>query len=193
MTSNTSKTDLGEAQRFLDLLAPDEDVTFQTFSDKKGGGAGQTLSRVLHGRLKDHSNELADLNAQGAGVFFMVNQGDGIVHKPARSCRTARSVIKVRANFVDLDGSPLEPVLECKVAPSIVVGSSPKRWHAYWLVDGETLDQFSTIQRQLSAQFSGDPTVHDLPRVMRLPGFLHRKGEPYCVSILHTNPKEHQQ
>jgi hypothetical protein len=39
----------------------------------------------------------------------------------------------------------------------------------------------------LIARFASDPRVHDLPRVMRLPGFFHRKGEPFMVRIVRVN------
>lgn len=176
--------DLAEAQRFLDVLAPDEDVTFQTFADTPHLSGKQRLIRVLHGRLKDHAAELSRLNDLGAGVFFMVNAGDGVLHDGEKTCRTARNVVRVRANFVDLDGSPIEPILECPALPSIVVSSSPGRWHAYWLMDGEKLTQFRSVQEQLIERFKADKAVKDLPRVMRLPGFLHRKKDPYLVKVV---------
>lgn len=187
----TSKqsVDLPEAQRFLDLIAHDEDVTFQTFPDSEAVKSDRSLARVLHGRLADHAAELTRLNDSGAGVFFMVNAGDGVQHQGEKTCRTAKNVTRVRANFVDLDGSPLEPVLECPAPPSIVVISSPGRWHAYWLVDGEQLTQFRSVQEQLIERFRADPSVKDLPRVMRLPGFFHRKNTPFLVKILNA-PKE---
>ena len=46
------------------------------------------------------------------------------------------------------------------------------------------LDQFESVQKTLIARFDGDPAVHDLPRVMRLPGFYHHKHEPFLVRII---------
>jgi len=86
--------------------------------------------------------------------------------------------------FVDLDGAPLEPVTQATLKPHITVESSPGRYHAYWLVDGLPLDAFTTTQFAFANRFRGDPTVKDLPRVMRLPGFLHRKNEPFRTRIL---------
>jgi hypothetical protein len=182
--------DKPEAQRFLDLIAPDENVTFQTFPDSELLKRERSLIRVLHGRLVDHADELTQLNDSGAGVFFMVNAGDGTQHPGEKTCRTAKNVIRVRANFVDLDGSPLQPVLECPAPPNIVVSSSPDRWHAYWLVDGEDLAQFRSVQEQLIERFKADPSVKDLPRVMRLPGFLHRKNTPYLVKVVSKSGAE---
>jgi len=181
--------DVTEAQRFLDLLAPDEDVTFQTFPEPTSQKESKSLIRVIHGRLKDCAAELTRLNESGAGIFFMVNAGDGKVHEGERSCRTKKNVIRVRANFVDLDGSPLEPVMESPAVPSIVVSTSPGRWHAYWLVEGEPLSAFTPTQEELNRKFSTDPTVKDLPRVMRLPGYLHRKATPFLTRMTYPTMK----
>lgn len=166
--------DLSAAARFLDLVAEGEAVTFQTFADRGKGGA---QARILHGYLDEHAVELQRLNAAGAGIFWMVNYGDG-------KGRTAANVTGVRALFVDLDGAPLAPVVACGVQPHAVVESSPGRFHAYWLVTGCTREQFAGLQKALAAKFDGDSSVHDLPRVMRLPGFVHRKGEPFTTRVL---------
>lgn len=166
----TLEPDLIQAQAFLAFLAGDESVTFQTFDD--GADKNRALARILHGTLEEHGTTLASLNAQGAGVFVMVNRGDGLGRK-------AENVTAIRALFVDLDGSPLEPVLSCAVKPHLTIESSPDRYHAYWLVSGCALEQFTQYQAALAAKFDGDRVVKDLPRVMRLPGFWHQKGEPF--------------
>lgn len=168
--------DLAMAARFLDALAPGETVTFQTFDDvKRDGKADRKLRRILHGTLEQHAAALKDLGRRGAGAFVMVNRGDG-------RGRTARNVTAVRALFWDLDGAPLAPLLEAAkragLEPHIVVESSPGRWHAYLLVESCPLAQFGPLQVALAERFGGDPVVKDLCRVMRLPGTLHRKGEP---------------
>jgi hypothetical protein len=42
------------------------------------------------------------------------------------------------------------------------------------------------VQRELIATFDGDASIHDLPRVMRLPGFWHLKGDPFMVRMIET-------
>ncbi len=96
----------------------------------------------------------------------------------------------VRALFVDLDGDPLAPVLESPLEPHAIIESSPGRFHAYWLVDGCPLDQFSQWQKAMAARFNGDPSVHDLPRVMRVPGFVHHKGAPFASRVLRLTPMQ---
>ena len=167
--------DLAAAARFLAALSPDTHYTFQTFDDAKRGRNGMT--RVLHGTLAAQSRRLVALNDKGAGVFVMVNRGDG-------NGRRANNVTGCRALFLDLDGSPIEPVLAAPIPPRITVESSPGRWHAYWPVADLPPEQFTAAQKALAGMFAGDPKVHDKPRVMRLPGFLHRKGDPFLSRLV---------
>lgn len=166
-----------EAEKFLKLLEPKGDTfTFQTFDDD-AKRKSKSLAHVLHGTLADHWNQLCALNKAGAGVYITVNETD-------LKGRKAENVTRIRAVFVDLDGAPLPPVLK-KPLPHIVVESSPKRWHAYWRVNGMPLDakEYREVQRQLVRKFKSDPAIVDLPRVLRLPGFVHQKGKPFNVRI----------
>lgn len=165
-----------DAERFLHLLAPGEPVTFQTFGEGATKGR-RDLSHILHGSLAQHAGTLASFNARGAGVYWMPNRGDG-------KGRKAGNVRGIRALFVDLDGAPLEPVRAAALQPHCIVESSPGRWHAYWRVVDCPPGQFSTIQKRLAARFNGDGSVIDLPRVMRLPGFDHRKGKPFASHLI---------
>lgn len=164
-----------DAGIFLAALdAPGAAFTFQTFDDTPAKRPG--FAQVNQGTLAQHAGYLARMNDRGAGVFVTVNETDGMGRK-------AKNVQRVRAWFVDLDGAPLASVLTSAEPAHIIVESSPDRWHAYWLVQDCPLDQFKPAQKALAARFGGDDKVIDLPRVMRLPGFLHRKGEPFRTRI----------
>ena len=175
------KPDLAQATAFLSALDPSGIFTFQTFDDK--GRKPDPLARVFHGTLAQHADALEKLQQKDAGVFVMVNQGDGVTHEGKSSCRTSASVICIRALFADLDGAPLQPVIDA-LQPDIVIESSPGRWHAYWVTSDCPLDEFGKRQKQIAAKFRSDPKVCDLPRVMRLPGFFHQKGEPFMTRMI---------
>lgn len=166
--------DIDVARRFVDVMAEGEAGTWQTFADQRGRAG---LSVIRHGDLGECAPELVSLNSRGAGVFWMVNYGDG-------KGRRAENVTGVRALFVDLDGTPLGPVATAPVEPHAIVESSPQRWHAYWLVDRCPLEQFGRWQKAMATRFGGDAAVHDLPRVMRLPGFVHHKGAPFVSRLV---------
>ena len=152
-----------------------EPFTFQTFDDN-ADRKDKALTRQFYGTLDQHAQALHALNARGAGVYVTVNQTDG-------NGRTAKNIKAVRALFVDFDSiDESRPVrLQASpVPPTVIVESSKGKHHAYWVVDGIALDEFSVCQKQLIAYFSStgdtpDKAVHDLPRVMRLPDFIHAK------------------
>lgn len=173
---------LESATSFLRLLDPSGVFTFQVIPEARDARF-PTFQRVEHGTFEEHRRLLTIMNNRGAGIFVMVNAGDGVVRDGARTCRTTANVTRVRALFVDLDGAPIVPVLTSALSPDWVVQSSPGRWHAYWAVNDCPLPSFERAQDALAARFGGDPKVKDLPRVMRLPGFFHRKAEPYLSEL----------
>jgi hypothetical protein len=150
--------------------------TFQTLDDRKAGK--QDLVRCVHAPLKAIAQMLSRLNEEGAGIFVTVNA--------TRGRRTAADITAVRALFIDEDG-PRTTAL--KLPPSIVVRSARGN-HVYWLVQpGQKLEAFTTSQKQLAKVYTSDPTVCDLPRVMRLPGFAHQKGDPVPVTLEEIHPE----
>jgi len=136
-----------KAALFLEALAgKDASFTFQTFDDvkerlkanKKDKGF-DPFARVYNGTFNQHKNALAALNAKGAGVYVTVNQTD-------LKGRTLANMLKVRALFVDLDGSPIQPIQDLPedLQPHIIIESSTNRYHAYWLVNNCTLKIHAT-------------------------------------------------
>lgn len=186
------QTGIAEAARFLKLLDPQADqFTFQTFDDEKLS-KDKSLTRIFHGTLDQHATTLSELNARGAGVFVTINETD-------LQGRKAENVVAVRHFFVDTDGAPHKPILSAArdsgILPSCVVESSPGNYHIYWKAACDLAD-FRAIQTALIDKFGTDKSVHDLPRVMRLPGFYHQKRAdgkyknacgPYLVTIRASN------
>ena len=168
-----------EAQAFLDDLEPDGQFTFQSFDDRDDDTKPKRrwLIEVLHGTLAVLWDRLVDLNRRGAGIFVTINRTD-------LTGRKKENIVAVRAVFVDLDGSPLQPILECALKPNMVIESSPGRYHAYWLCRDFPLNEFERTQGALVKRFSGDSNCMDISRVMRMPGFFHRKGEPVMTRRL---------
>jgi P4 family phage/plasmid primase-like protien len=183
-SGNTWYSDLGPTWRYLAVLVGnDRNLTLQAIPDKKKGRP--VCAPICHANLYDGDllDRLFQWNGEGFGIFIMVNEGDG-------QGRRRENVVSVRAVFVDLDGAPLEPVLDAPLRPHIVVETSPGRFHVYWKVQGLSLNNFSRVQRELARRFGGDLAVSDLPRLMRLPGFHHRKGDAFPVELqeAHEHP-----
>jgi hypothetical protein len=179
--SSAIQTERDQAERFLAALDPDAKAfTFQTFDDNSDR-KDKALVKVLSGSLAQHWNTLVKLNGRGAGIFVTVNETD-------LKGREASNIVRIRAVFADLDGAPLEPVLaEGIPRPHIVTETSAGRWHVYWRVENMPRDEFTGLQKILIERFDADKSVHDLPRVMRIPGFVHRKGEPFLSRLVEAN------
>lgn len=89
---------------------------------------------------------------------------------------------------MDLDGASPEPIKDVRLRPHFVVESSPGKYHFYWMVGPDfPLDKFTLVQKALALKFDGDPSVCDLPRVMRLPGLFHTKDSPVLTNIIEAN------
>ena len=143
--------------------------TFQTFDDCKEKRPG--ITKVFH----NDTSKLEEINFYGGGIFLTVNETDG-------KGRRKENITRIRAIFVDLDGSPLEPALEHN--PHMVVETSQGKFHCYWFVKDFPIEAFSDTQKRLAEMFNGDPVVHDTSRVMRVPGYWHQKNEAFLSRII---------
>jgi len=179
---NGSKCSFEEAERFSPIIGvPTAPNCFQTFDDSPR--KDPSLARTLHGSVKSLWPELCGLNSRGAGIFVAVN----VVEFEKR--RMTENVLRVRACFADNDNPLAQGRIEAEIArlglpPSVIVQSSPGKRHYYWLVHDCPLHCFTPMQRAIAAALGTDPAVCDLPRVMRLPGFLHQKAEPFLAHVV---------
>jgi hypothetical protein len=179
-TQTLDGLDTAAAAAFLSHVFPDAARhVFQTFTDDKVARRGKgrdDLAHVRFGSLSDHAAELSRLTAQGAGVFFTVNEINGGNRLAANVSRTQNVL------FVDLDGTALSRIDELGLKPHAIVESSPGRWQVYWLVDDLPLAQFKELILRLAVVLDADKSVATLAQVMRLPGSLHQKKTPHRVT-----------
>jgi hypothetical protein len=148
-----------------------------------GKKAGQRVNTV---------NFLTFMQGLGAGVFVTINKLDGRGAK-------AENVIGVRAFIADADDAAqlsglhqftartgLPPTLMAEsgglaIGPD---GAIVPKLQAYWFVEGCPLDQFTPAQELLNSRTGCDPSIKDLARVLRLPGFFHQKRDPRMTRIV---------
>lgn len=149
-------------------------VTLQAFDD--GPGKRRELAAVRGGTLRDLWPWVCAMQDRGAGVFCTVNA-------TTVGQRRAADVTQVRALFADFDG--VEPGA-WHLPPSMVVQSGHGK-HAYWVVQDAPIDGFVEAQKRIALHYGSDFKVHDLPRVMRLPGTWHQKGEPVMVDLVQVS------
>jgi hypothetical protein len=178
--SNLNQADAG---RFLKLLDPKaKSFTFQTFDDKKT--ARRDLARVIHSPAWA---ELLQMHAHGAGIYATINETDG-------KGRGSDNIVRVRAIWQDDDDGFTGAF---PLAPSLVVQSSPGRFQRYWLVaddwpaDEQGRKDFAAVMDRMVESYGNDKGAKDISRVLRVPGFLHRKQSPQLVSIVEASGKRY--
>lgn len=148
--------------------------TWQTFADAP---TCSEPARLMHGSLGEVHRELHRLNEAGCGVFVTVNATDLLG-------RRAFNVKRIRALFVEFDGNTPGAF---HLPPSIVV-QSKAGLHVYWTIDdGDDVAAFKPAQLRLIQHYQSDPVIHDLPRVLRVPGYYHCKAAPFMVEMLEAS------
>lgn len=171
-----------EKQYKCKLLAPEVIQGFRLIPERNK----KIAPCKLFGAVSDPATQaaLTGGNYSGQAVFFTVNQLDGVGF-------SRENVTHARALFIDIDKphSPagLRALLKNAPAPSLIVESSPHKYHVYWvLADPEpvTGNWFTDQQKRLIKLFGSDGVVHDLPRIMRYPGFYHLKNDPFLVRVV---------
>ncbi len=181
MASTTASIDRDQIGHFLRTLDPDAKwFTIQMFTDREHKPTPDPLAKVFNvNRITD---DVLDLYAQGAGVWVTINDTDG-------NGRKAKAVTRVRAVWQE-DDDGFEG--DFPIEPSLVVETSPGHYHRYWLVDGDwPADEqgrkdFAGVMATMVAAYGSDKGAKDISRVLRVPGFLHRKNpdEPHMVAIV---------
>lgn len=183
------RADAGEDLREFNIAVfgeLDPIVTLQSIDDNKKR-SDKRLAQTKHGRMAGLWPWIQEMQAKGCGIYVTVNETDG------SGTRRAENITKVRAVGVDMDTPELDNLGNLSRfprKPQAVVCSSPGKYQAWWLLADAPLDAEDNRVRARSilTLLHGDKTVHDLPRVLRLPGTLHQKNpnNPHYVFVVAT-------
>src|SRR5262249_45283689 len=176
-----------EIRRFLRVLDPAaKGFTFQTFDDDRSNG--HDLNASLARSTSDRA-EVLRLYGFGAGVYVTVNETE-------LAGRKRENIKRIRAVWQEDDEGhgglfPLES--------SAVIESSPGHFHRYWFVsdhwpaDEKGRADFAAVMERMVLSYGCDKNAKDLSRVLRLPGFLHRKDptRPHMVRIVQESGRRY--
>jgi predicted P-loop ATPase len=181
VTDERSST-VNDTETWIHHIAGDPDaiLCWQPIDD---GPDPKRKFRPFYGRLSERIDELKAQNADNIGVFATVADTDGGGRKEA-------NITAVRACYVDVDDKHNVDfeAIGALLQPSMVVhGRGPG--HIYYrLVAGQLLSLFRQTQKGLITGIGTDPVIHDLTRVMRVPGFNnHKHGGCVPVTIKYVH------
>lgn len=136
--------------------------------------------RNLRGTFGEVKTQLDAANLSSrAAIYLMIQGNDGLGFGK-------NNVNDIRALFLDLDEdgpAKLEAVMQGPHTPNLVIESSPNKYHCYWQVTDLPVAEYEGRTKQLIEKYGGDPSCHDLARILRVPGFYHHKTEPFRSRI----------
>jgi len=159
--------DRGLAELYVEVLTGDKDTPMHwtaLWGVKEEKRPAKCISFSSLGEVWDN---LVKVNKEGYGVYCVVNKTDGEGAKGA-------NVTGLRALFIDCDaGEPDESLFHEDFLPSFFVNCR-RGPHYYWLLNRNcALESFTPAQKVLITHFNSDPAIHNLSRLMRVPGFVH--------------------
>ena len=144
-------------------------------------GAGDLLRKV---------NILKEKNRQNQNIYIGANPRKA----PGGSKR--QDVALSRCLFADFDHIDWKEaqrrMKRAQLPESTLALNSGHGIHAYWrLTDSiKDLDRWTQLQKALIAAVDSDRSIHDPPRIMRLPGFLNHKPPPAECAIIRADPDQ---
>ncbi|MBC8471326.1 MAG: AAA family ATPase [Planctomycetes bacterium] len=162
------------------IFEPDDWVELRAL---KGGAARKLWSRACE--LQKLKTKLLNLNKDTWNIHFGPNP------RKEYGCSGDESVDLCRCIFVDFDNlcnsthCSLSDIALAKITeaglqrPSVVINSG-HGVHCYWRLKGPLEPGFwQEIQQRLNNTVDSDSSIQNPERLMRLPGFLNTKSEPY--------------
>ena len=194
--------DFQAASKFIEALtgSPDTPCTWQTFSDiakQLTAEEAKAKAKTEYGTLREWWPQFLKWQDDKRGIYVTIQE-------TGSKARTAKDVTSLRALMVDIDppkdenGNP-RPFTEqeraeiiarfhaAPIPPHMIVFSGNGVYGYWWLEPGQAIDAFGDTQKHLIQWFKSDAAVHDLPRVMRLPGTLNLKSEPRPAFIIESH------
>ena len=140
------------------------------------------------GQLHELDAELSSANAGGENVYIGANPR-------RRKGSTSTDVACARCVFVDIDKSTPEAAMQ-RIAdaglptPTCTVASG-HGLHAYWRLAEPMTDlrAWTAAQKHLIRLLASDQSIHDPPRIMRLPGFVNHKPPAAVCTVIDAAPE----
>lgn len=168
--------DLKQASKFLEIL--DEHAEFFTFQVFPDSESSSVRPEIIHSSLEQVSSKLEELNKLGAGIFVTINETDG-------NGRSLEHITRVRAYMADRDTEEFNPPT---IEPTAIIKTGNGE-HYYFILkefSEKAKKSYRVRQEGIIEIMKTDPSIKDLPRVMRLPGFYHCKDmeNPKLITVI---------
>ncbi len=176
-----------KVQSFLNSFHGDSEINWRLIKGKNA------FSK--HGTFNEMSTELQRYNDDRYNVYFVTNGGGNHDQDINRitSLWIDMDAGRINGNYLAIDDvnkkkqSFMSLIAAFPATPSYIV-ETRNGYHAYWLVDDCQISDFTSYQKRLIKHFNSDKAIHNLSRVMRVPGFMWTKtDEQFLCSVVGGN------
>lgn len=143
-------------------------------------------------QLHELDAELGSANAGGENVYIGANPR-------RRKGGKCADVACARCLFVDIDQAApkaaLRQIADAGLPMPTCAVASGHGLHAYWRLAEPMTDlrTWTTAQKHLIRLLASDKSIHDPPRIMRLPGFVNHKHPAADCTVIDADPKRRYQ
>lgn len=153
------------ASDYLRLLDPTtENFLFAAFDYRK-----ERKPKLQYGSLDKLNSKLQALNDDVFCIYVTINETEGWSRKK-------QDITRCRAVWIEDDVPVNEPRTDFPIPASMVVESSPGKYHYYWLTSTTEFEQWDAVMQTMVDVWGCDFKARDISRVLRVPGFVHRKN-----------------
>jgi predicted P-loop ATPase len=157
-----------DTSTFLEVLGKDPATTrIRAIANTSTAGKGAI-------KLGCEPQKLDQLSRRRFGIYVVINNG----------LDEDNSIVSCPALFVEHDDLSIEDQAVCWKGllpePTIQIWTGGKSLHQYWVLDSPiSPERWLSLQEKLISALKSDPSVKNLSRVMRLPGYTYynKKGE----------------
>ena len=147
------------------------------------------------GELHKLIGKLRSMNKDAYNIYFSPNPRKGHGLSGDTSVDLCRCLFVDFDSLVPTEGQNLSDIALSKIKdaglpkPTAVI-SSGHGIHCYWRLFAPLEPGFwSDTQKRLNATVKSDPSIKNPERIMRLPGFLNTKSEPYVMcEVVYIEP-----
>lgn len=115
------------------------------------------------------------------GIFWTVNEFKN-------ASNVLENCTKLVSWYADLDNITLQKddlLYNAQILPTMIV-KTKGGYHSYWHCKDATMANYALLNKRLTYCFTKKASVHDVSRILRVPGYLHWKNpaEPFKCEII---------
>ena len=174
-----------EAIRFINKHFEPSDVICVVLIDPKTGYTKNLFTKPSH--IDNEFIESLHKANQTQNIYLGMNAynpsllGEQKIAEVNKHGRTEDNVVAVRNLYADADhdgAAVLEKIKANTIVPtniSTVLESSPGKFNIIWRVGDVAKDEAKPILKAVAQTFNTDPSVAELARILRIPGFANVK------------------